>query len=85
MRVFCGSTEGLQRDYCMTFFPGIRGRGRREGDLARIDSWGSRGWGEFLPSRLIDDDASSAHHTELGVWLQLISMLYRKGVGHVRI
>ena len=44
------------------------------GDLVRIGSWGSGSWGEFLPSRLIDDDASSAHHTELGVWLQLISM-----------
>lgn len=41
----------------------------------RIDSWGSEGWGEFLPSRLTDDDASSAHHTELGVWLQLISIV----------
>lgn len=58
----------------MTSFPGILGRGRRVGDLVRIGSWGSEGWGEFLPSRLIDDDASSAHHTELGVWLQLISM-----------
>ena len=49
------------------------------GDRVRMEHWGSLGgcWVEFWsPSRLTaEGDASRAHHTELGVWLQLISMV----------
>ena len=39
--------------------------------------WESGARGKFgSPSRLAaEEDASRAHHTELGVWLQLISMV----------
>ena len=57
------------------------------GDRALIELRGSLPGGEFWsPSRLTpEDEASRAHHTEEGVWLQLISMVKTCTVLHAEI
>ena len=52
------------------------------GDRALMDPCGE----PCSPSSVVaEDDASRAHHTELGVWLQLISMVINTSAERERV